>query len=197
MLLYFHEQVWQLQEPLCNDYYTLNFTLNAEDFYGSSASSWKLSRWVRLHLIFTMRININSNLESLTKFSSIRRKFEFKDILSWSISQVISKIIPICTRTVISYTIKRGIPFWICRKVNGKKVKDSRETQKFTFKWNCNTGIQELSQPPISILKILYSAANSFSKNITPLSFPGQDKKMTNEYNVNHQRSPHPLVLQN
>ena len=41
--------------------------------YGSSISSWKPWRWVRLDLILTMRdIYINSSLTQLTKFSSSR-----------------------------------------------------------------------------------------------------------------------------
>ena len=39
-------------------------------------------------------IYINSNLKPLTKFTSSSRSTEFKDILPWSISQMISKIIP-------------------------------------------------------------------------------------------------------
>ena len=81
--------------------------------------NWKPRRWVRLNLIFTMRdIYISSNLYPLTKFSSSRRTTEFKDILPWNISLIIRKIIPISTRIVISLTMKRGIPFWLWRKIN-------------------------------------------------------------------------------
>ena len=91
--------------------------------YGSSTSSWKPWRWMRLDLIFSMRdIYINSNLNPLTKFTSSSRSTEFKDILRWNISQMITKTIPISTRIVISYAIKRGIPWWI----DGK----SMETEK-------------------------------------------------------------------
>ena len=79
--------------------------------YGSSTSSWKPWRWVRLDLIFSMRdIYINSNLNPLTKFTSSSRSTKFKDILPWNISQMITKTIPISTRIVISYVMKRGIP---------------------------------------------------------------------------------------
>ena len=72
--------------------------------YGSSTSSWKPWRWVRLDLIFSMRdIYINSNLNPLTKFTSSSRSTKFKDILSWNISQIISKTVPSSTRIVISY----------------------------------------------------------------------------------------------
>ena len=51
--------------------------------YGSSTSSKKLLRWVRLDLILTMR-DINSNLNPITKFTSISRNAEFKNILPWN-----------------------------------------------------------------------------------------------------------------
>ena len=75
--------------------------------YGSSTSSWKPWRWVRLDLIFSMRdIYINFNLNPLTKFTSSSRSAKFKDILPWNISQMIMKTVPISTRIVISYAIK-------------------------------------------------------------------------------------------
>ena len=64
--------------------------------YGSSTSSWKPWRWVRLDLIFSMRdIYINSNLKPLTKFTSSSRSTEFKDILLWNIPQMIMKTVTI------------------------------------------------------------------------------------------------------
>ena len=92
----------------------LNFTLDSEDLfcwyirkkgismnYGSSTSCWKPWRWVRFDLILMMRdIYINSNLNPLTKFTSSNRSTEFKDILPWNISQMITKTIPISTRIV-------------------------------------------------------------------------------------------------
>ena len=48
--------------------------------YGSSTSSWKPWRWVRLDLILSMRdIYINSNLNPLTNFTSSSRSTKFKD----------------------------------------------------------------------------------------------------------------------
>ena len=79
--------------------------------YGSSTSSWKPWRWVRLDLIFSMRdIYINSNLNPLTKFASRSRSTEFKDIFPWKISQMITKTIPITTSIVI--TGWNGMPRW-------------------------------------------------------------------------------------
>ena len=74
---------------------------------------------MRSDLILTMRdIYINSNLNPLTKFTSSSRSTNFKDILPWNISQMITKTIPISTRIVISYVIKRGILFWVYWKAN-------------------------------------------------------------------------------
>ena len=65
--------------------------------YGSSTSSWKPWWWVRLDLIFSMRdIYVNSNLNPLTKSTSSSRNTEFKDILPWNISQMITDL-PILT----------------------------------------------------------------------------------------------------
>ena len=56
-------------------------------------------------------IYINSDLNPLPKFSRSSRSTEFKDILQWNISQIITKTIKISTRIVISYAKKQGIPF--------------------------------------------------------------------------------------
>ena len=87
--------------------------------YGSSTGSWKPWRW-GFDLIFSMRyMYINSNLNPLTKLTSSNRSRELKDILPWKISQMITKTIPISTRIVINYAMKRDIPLWISWKVNG------------------------------------------------------------------------------
>ena len=64
-------------------------------------------------------IYINSNINPLAKFTSSSRSTEFKDILSWNISQMVVKTIPISTRIVISCAMKQNIPLWIWWKVNG------------------------------------------------------------------------------
>ena len=88
--------------------------------YGSNTSSWKPWRWMRLDLILLMRdIYINSNLNLLKKFTSSRRSTEFKDILRRNISQMVTKTIPSSTRIVVSYAMRRGIPFSVYWKVNG------------------------------------------------------------------------------
>ena len=94
----------------------LNFRISMN--YGSSTSSWKPWWWVRLDLIFPMRdIYINSNLS--TEFTKSSRSSKFKYILPWTISQMITKNVPISTTIVISYSVKWGIPLWIWWKVNG------------------------------------------------------------------------------
>ena len=130
--------------------------------YGHSTGIWKQWRWVKFAVIFVMRNTyINSNLNLLTKFTSSSRSTKFKDILLWSISQMITKTIPIGTRIVICYTMKQGIPFWVWWKVNGNwdnmiritnggKViveqilaLDERKKSKRAGLWNSQWGIQE------------------------------------------------------
>ena len=87
--------------------------------YNSSKNSWKPWRWVRLDLILAIRdIYMNSNLTSLTKFINSNRSTVFKDIFPWNISQMITKTIPISTRIVISYAMKRDIMLLIWWRVN-------------------------------------------------------------------------------
>ena len=75
--------------------------------YGSNTSNWKPWRWMRLDLILMMRdMYIYSNLNPLTKFTRNSRSIEFKDILPWNIAQIITNIVPISTRIVISQGIK-------------------------------------------------------------------------------------------
>ena len=65
--------------------------------------------FMRLDLILTMR-DINSNLNPLTKSTSSSRSAELKDIFPLNISKT-TKTVPISTRIVKSYTIKRGALF--------------------------------------------------------------------------------------
>ena len=124
--------------------------------YGSRTSSCKPWRWMRLNLLLKMRdVCINSNLEPFTSFISSSRSTEFKDILSWKISQMIMKIIQISTRIFISLAMKRDITFEFERKsvgsetstwsefANGKKVKwyCQRNKSKRTELWESQLGI--------------------------------------------------------
>ena len=56
-------------------------------------------------------IYINSNLDLFPKFPSNSRSTKLKAILPWNISQMIMQTIPISTRIVITYAMKRDIPF--------------------------------------------------------------------------------------
>ena len=72
---------------------------------------------MRIDLVLMMsNIYINSNLNRLTKFTSSSKITQFKDILFWNISQIITKSIPISTRIVISSVIKQGMLFEFGRK---------------------------------------------------------------------------------
>ena len=64
-------------------------------------------------------ININSNLNLPTKFTGSNRSTNFKEILPWNISQMITKTLSISTRIVISYVMKWGISLWNWCKFNG------------------------------------------------------------------------------
>ena len=67
---------------------------------------------MRFDLIFIMRdIYIDCNLNALTISTSNSRSTKSEDFLLWNISQVITKTISISTRIVISYAVKRGVPF--------------------------------------------------------------------------------------
>ena len=102
--------------------------------YGSSTGGWKKWRSVRLDLVLTMRdIYINSNLKPPMKFTSNSRNTEFKDILPWNISQMITKIIATSTRIVTGYVIYWDIPFSVWRKVNGNW--DNEHGQNFSMEW--------------------------------------------------------------
>ena len=104
--------------------------------YGSSTSSWKPWKWVRLDLILTMRdIYIHSNLNALIKFISSSRSTKIKDILPQIISQIIMNTVTISIRIVISYAMKWAIPLCIWWKVDGNwdnniiKISQWRESQ--------------------------------------------------------------------
>ena len=125
----------------------LNFPLDSSDLfcwykgkkvismnYGSSTSSWKKWRWVRLDLVLTMRdIYINSNLKPPTKLTSSSRNTEFKDILPWNISQMITKTILTFKRIATGYVMNWDIPFWIWRKVDGNW--NNEHGQNFPMEW--------------------------------------------------------------
>ena len=80
---------------------------------------------VRLHLILMMRgIYINSNLNPLTKLTSSSRSTEFKNILPWDISQMITKTIPNQHENSYKLCNEMGYPI-----VNGKSMETETTTQ--------------------------------------------------------------------
>ena len=111
----------------------MNFTSDSEDLFcwDKQKKNYFYELWQQHKQLKTIEMsaawpdtydegyNINSNLNPLTKFTTSSRSTEFKDILPWNVSQMITKTIPIRTRIVISYAMKRGIPFWVYWEVNG------------------------------------------------------------------------------
>ena len=69
-----------------------------------STSSWKVWRRVTFHSILQMRIYWKKSLLKKTTGSS--RTTDFKDILLWNISQMITKTLQITKRIFISYVMK-------------------------------------------------------------------------------------------
>ena len=112
---------------------SLNFTLNSEDlFCWYKQKKWFLWTMAAVQaaenhryewgLTWYLRWGIYKSIPTWilsTKFTSSSRNTVFKDILPWNISQMVMKTIPISTRIVISYAMKRGILFWVYWKVNG------------------------------------------------------------------------------
>ena len=80
--------------------------------YDSSISSWKPRKLMRLDLISTISdIYIHLKLGPLAEFGINSRNTELKDILSWNISQMITKTVQITTRIAKCCPMKRSIPF--------------------------------------------------------------------------------------
>ena len=130
---------------------------------GSSTSSWKPWRRMSLDLIFTMRDRyINSNLDPLTKFSTSSKNNKFKDNLPWNISQMIKKIVPISTRMVTRWAMKRGIPFEFGRK--------SMETETTTWSDFFNGGKATVEQILVSEEKKSKKAVSDPSRDVNQLS---------------------------
>ena len=110
----------------------LNFTLESED----------LSFWYKRKKWFLWIMTTGQAVESLKdewgltwyflwgihksshsqKFISSSRSTKFNNILPWNISQMTTKVVLISTRIIISYEVKRGIPFWICWKVANEET---------------------------------------------------------------------------
>ena len=85
-----------------------NFSLDSEDLF-----CWYIKIKSDFYELW------QHNLNPLTKFTSSSRSTEFKDILPWNISEMITNTILINTRIVISYAMRQAIPLWVYWKVNG------------------------------------------------------------------------------
>ena len=99
-------------------YFTFRFILfvKTKKMISMNYHSWKPWRWVKFDLMLTIKdIYINTNQNPLTKFtsSSSSRSSEFRNILQWNISKMITKTVPISTRMVLTYVMKPSIPLWI------------------------------------------------------------------------------------
>ena len=97
-------------------YFTFRFILfvKTKKMISMNYHSWKPWRWVKFDLMLTIKdIYINTNLNPLTKFTSSSRSSEFRNILQWNISKMITKTVPISTRMVLTYVMKPSIPLWI------------------------------------------------------------------------------------
>ena len=94
--------------------------------YGSSTGSWKLWRWLRHNLIFMVSdVHVDFNMDPMMKCISSSKSTEFKDILPWSISQMITNIIPVIMGIVMRYAIKWTPPF----KFQGKSMETETTTR--------------------------------------------------------------------
>ena len=90
--------------------------------YGSCTSCWKPWRWVRFELILTVGdININSNLNSVIKFTSGSRSTEFKDISPPPMEHLTNnhKDHPNHRKNSHKLCVETDILFWVYWKVNG------------------------------------------------------------------------------
>ena len=76
------------------------WTMAASQAAEKHADEWGLTWNLRWVIYIYIYIYIKPNLKLLTKFTS--RSVAFKDIFQWSISQTITKTVPISTRIVIN-----------------------------------------------------------------------------------------------
>ena len=135
----------------------LNFTLESED----------LSFWYKRKKWFLWIMTAGQAVESLRdewgltwyflwgihksthsqKFISSSRSTKFNNILPWNISQMTIKTVPISTRIIISYAVKRGIPFWICWKVSNEEIETTAASEEINKSkraglWEPESGIR-------------------------------------------------------
>ena len=150
--------------------------------YDSSTSCWKPWRWLRFDLILTMRdIYINSNPNPITKFTSSSRSTEFKDILPWNISQIITNTIRISMRIVISNVMKQDIPFWVWWKISGNSDKNMVRICQWREN-HCRTNISIRRKKKIQKSRMVSATVRDPSRKVSHLSNVIWDRKIITEF---------------
>ena len=124
-----------------------------------------------------LSVNHTTNSSSSSSSSST----EFKDTLPWNISQMITKTIPISTRIVISYAMKRGIPLWIWWKVNGNwdnnmiRISQWRES-------HCRTNTSVRRKKEIQNCRTVRVTGRDPTRKVNYLSKVVRDRKIITEF---------------
>ena len=124
-------------------------------------------------------IYINCNLNPLTKFNSSSIITKLKDILPWSVSQMIMNIILMNTRIVISCTMKQGIPFWFWWEVSGNwdnnliRISQRREShcrRNTRRNWNTRVTVRDSSRKVYCLSKAIWDR-KIIAEFTRPISF--------------------------
>ena len=137
----------------------------------------------------------HSNLNPLTKFTTSSRSTKFKDILSWNISQMIKKTIPISMRIVISYAMEWGILLWISWKVTGNWDKNMIRISQWRES-NCRTNTSIRRMKEIQKSRTMRIRVWDPSRKVNYLSKVIWDRKiirvdLVDQFHQNRQASPY------
>ena len=140
-------QVWQLQEPFCNNCFPLEsedlsfwykwkkwflWTMVASQAAENHGDKWSLT-WYFLWAIYKSIPTWTHSQNSVVAAEALSLKISFHGT-----SHIITKIVPISTRIVVSDAMKWGILLWIWWKVNGNW--DSNMVKIFQWrKSHCRT----------------------------------------------------------
>ena len=104
-----------------------------------------------------------------------------KMFLLWNIFQMITKTVPISTRIVISYVIKRGIPFCVWWKVNGNWDSNIRFSQ-----WresHCRTNTRIRRNKSIQKSRTVRVTIRDLSRKVNHLNKVIWERKIITEFN--------------
>ena len=124
-------------------------------------------------------IYISSNLNSLKNFTKSRRSTEFKNILSWKISQMIMKTILFSTRIVMSHAVEHCLPFWVCWKVNGNWDNNMIRISQWNESY-CRTNTSIRRKKWIQLSRTVSVTVRDSSRKVSHLSKVIWDKKKYN-----------------